>query len=230
MQTLLVEMALALALAGRVGTTPRVSPMMTTSWYDSGVRLRPEVESWYDAGIRLHASTAVDEEMEVLEPVVEEVSEPPPKLTASAEASLAAAAISAVGVLGIDVASFGVIENVDAALLVGGLALSQVDSAGPVGTTLRAVGNVTSFTATEVVMPAAKGVANFYTENEIGYKGRALLEMGIERALYAFDPDRKAREEAEAAAEAAAVAAAAAAAAEQERKDALPWWSPDKYT
>ena len=54
------------------------------------------------------------------------------------------------------------VENLDLALLVGGLALSQVDSATPLGTTLRVTGNVTSTVATEVVIPVAKTTSNFY--------------------------------------------------------------------
>ena len=188
---------------------PPPLPSAVASWYDAGIRLRPTEEG-----------TVPAEEEE------EEEEEPPPKLTASAEASLAAAAISSLAVLGVDVAGAGVVENLDAVVLVGGLALSQVDEQGPVGETLRAVGNATSFVTREAVVPAAKGVSSFYTKNEVGYKARALLEVGIESLLYAVDPRRKAREEAEA----EAARAAAAAAAERARKDALPWWSPEKYS
>ena len=42
--------------------------------------------------------------------------EPPQQLTASAEASLAAALVSAVAVLGVDLASLGIVENFDVAV------------------------------------------------------------------------------------------------------------------
>ena len=56
-----------------------------------------------------------------------------------------------------------------------------------------------------------------------------MLELGIESALYAFDPERRERERAEAAAAAAAAKAAAEAEARRAEKEALPWWDPSKY-
>ena len=211
-----------------------------TSWYDSGVRLTPSeappapavtVTSWYDAGVRLTADEPMPAEPEPA-PVAAPSPPPPPALTASAEASLFAALLSGIAVLGVDVASFGVIENADAALLVGGLALSQVDSAGPVGATLRTLGNVTSFLTLNVAAPTISKAAEVYQENELGYKARALLEMGIEAAIYAADPNRKERDaalQAERQAEIEAERRAAEEAARRAEKDALPWWSPDKY-
>ena len=84
------------------------------------------VTSWYDSGVRLASYTPPAAAHKAMPPPPAPLPPPPPPLTASAEASLAAAAISAVAVLGIDLASFGVVENLDAAVLVGGLALSQV--------------------------------------------------------------------------------------------------------
>ena len=203
------------------------------------------VVSWYDSGVRLAGAPAeVQEEAVVAEmdEVVEEVvappppppppappPPPPPPITASAEASLAAGLISALAVLGVDIASAGIVENFDIAVLVGGLALSQVDSAGPVGTTLRTVGNVTSAVVNKGVIPAATAVSTFWSQNEVGVKSRAVLELGIESALYAFDPERRERERAEAAAAAAAAKAAAEAEARRAEKEALPWWDPSKY-
>ena len=199
-------------------------------------RIAEGVESWYDAGVRLPPVEPEPVEPEPVEPEpeIELKEEPPkPKLTASAEASLAAAAVSGLAVLGIDIAGAGVVEHADAALLVGSIALAQVDNEGPVGETLRVVGNVTSFVGREVVAPTVTTAANVYVENELGYKARALLELGIESALYAADPERRAREkaEAEAAAEAARARAQAEAEAEERAamKEGLPWWSPDKY-
>ena len=185
------------------------------------------VSSWYDRGIRLPSSSATA--ASVAAPAsapAAPAAPPPPPITASAEASLAAALISAIAVLGIDIASVGVVENLDIAVLVGGAALSQVDSQGPVGSTLRLFGNATSFVATKLVGPVAGGVASFWGSNEVGLKARALLELGIENALYTRDPGRKERE----AAEAAARAAAEAAAKRKAEKDALPFWDPNKYS
>ena len=72
--------------------------------------------------------------------------------------------------------------------------------------------------------------ADVYVENELGYKARALLEIGFESALYAIDPERRARERAEAEAAAARAKAAEEAAMRRAAKEGLPWWSPDKYT
>jgi len=222
-----LALASAHALNVRQASLRQSSPRMAAGTQDELLTAPPvapaKVTSWYDAGIRLSAEVA-DEPA----PVVAEAPAPA-KMTASAEASAAAALVSGLAVLGLDIASFGVVENLDAVLLVGGLALSQVDSAGPVGATLRTVGNVTSFATREVVLPVTKGVAGFYSDNEIGYKSRALLEMGIESALFAFDPGRREREAEEAEADRAAAQAAAEAAAEQARRDALPWWDPQKY-
>ena len=101
----------------------------TTSWYDAGVR--PILEDG-------PARPPVEVDLEPIEPPGKK------KLSTSAQAGLAASLLSALAVIGIDIGSVGVVENLDTALLVGGLALSQVDSAGPVGTTLRAIGNATS--------------------------------------------------------------------------------------
>lgn len=188
--------------------------------------------SWYDAGIRLSTEAAAPAEPAAA-PAVQEPAEPDApkaKLTASAEASIAAAGLSALAVLGFDAASFGVIENLDLAVLASGIALSQVDSEGPVGDSLRLAGNATAFVATEVVAPTASGVYNFWEKNELGYKSRALLEIGIENAIYAFDPERREREQAEAAAIQAAEEAAILAEEERLRKEALPWYSLEKYS
>mmetsp|Transcript_32483 Transcript_32483/g.85269 ORF Transcript_32483/g.85269 Transcript_32483/m.85269 type:complete len:280 (-) Transcript_32483:691-1530(-) len=209
-----------------------------SSWYDAGVRLgtsasaasavaSEDVTSWYDSGVRLVAS----DPPVVVEEAAEKVSEtvPKPKLTASAEASFAAALISGLAVVGIDMASLGVVENLDAAVVVGGLALSQVDEEGPIGDTLRAVGNTTTFVAKEVVVPTVTATAKFAEEKELGLNARALLELGIESAIYALDPERKVREQAEREAAEAAARAAAEAAERRAKKDALPWWDPSKY-
>lgn len=186
--------------------------------------------SWYDAGVRLSSPEPEPESATEAEPDAVAEVKAKPKLTASAEASLAAALLSGLAVLGIDIAGAGVIENADAALLVGGIALSQVDEEGPVGETLRTVGNVTSFVVGDVVAPTVSAAADVYTKNELGYKARALLEIGIESALYAVDPDRREREQAETEAERQRAQAAVEAAARQAEKETLPWWSPEKYS
>lgn len=184
------------------------------------------VSSWYDSGIRLPATMA-----SVAAPAAAPAPAPPaaplpPFITASAEASLAAALISAIAVLGLDIASVGVVENFDIAVLVGAAAVSQVDSAGPVGSTLRLVGNATSFVATKVVGPVVGAASSAWSANEFGLKSRALLELAIENALFARDPGRKERELAEAVASKAVEAAAASKA----EKDALPFWDPNKWS
>lgn len=186
------------------------------------------VSSWYDRGIRLPSSpaTTASAAAPASAPATPAAAPPPPPITASAEASLAAALISAVAVLGIDIASVGVVENFDIAVLVGGVALSQVDNQGPLGSTLRLFGNATSFVATKVVAPVVGGASSFWSANEVGLKSRALLELAIENALYARDPGRKEREQAEAAARAAAEEAARRKA----EKDALPFWDPNKWS
>ena len=151
----------------------------TTSWYDAGVR--PILEDG-------PARPPVEVDLEPIEPPGKK------KLSTSAQAGLAASLLSALAVIGIDIGSVGVVENLDTALLVGGLALSQVDSAGPVGTTLRAIGNATSGVfdfSSSVAEPIATSASKFYVDNEVGYKGRALLEMGIQQALGAADPKRR---------------------------------------
>lgn len=183
-----------------------------------------EVSSWYDAGVRLDTPD---------EPINIDWSPPPPppevelepleqtKITASAEASLAAGLLSGIAVLGIDIGGLGVMENLDTAVLVGGIALSQVDEENPVGTTLRTVGNVTSTVATEVVVPTATGVADFVKENELGLKSRAVLELGLEAAILALNPKRK---EAEKLAQ-QYDAAVAVAMEVRAKRDAVPVWS-----
>ena len=190
-------------------------------------RIAEGVGSWYDAGVRMTplevVAPNIEEELELEEP-------PKPKMTASAEASLAAAAVSGLAVLGVDIAGAGIVEHADAALLAGTVVLSQVDNEGPVGETLRTVGNVTSFVGREVVAPTVAAATDVYVENDLGYKARALLEIGFESALYAIDPERRARERAEAEAAAARAKAAEEAAMRRAAKEGLPWWSPDKYT
>jgi len=195
-----------------------------------------EVSSWYDAGIRLGAEVPVEEEVP---------SGPTEAMTkASAQASAVAALISATTVLGIDLAAFGGVENLETALVVGGLALSQIDDAGPVGTTLRKVGNVSSEVFNRAVYPVAKGAFDFYQENELGWKARALLELSLENAFYALSPEAKekalqkeaekqaaeeyARRQAELARQ--AEEAEREAAELQEYKDSLPFWDPQKYS
>lgn len=176
------------------------------------------VSSWYDAGIRL---SVPDEVVTVpSEPSVDLSPMEQTKISASAEASLAAGLLSGIAVLGVDIGGMGVVENLDTAVLVGGLALSQVDSDSPVGTTLRTVGNVTSTVATEVVVPTAKGVNNFVKENELGLKSRAVLELGLEAAILALNPKRK---EAEALTQKYNKAAAAAMKVRAKR-DEVPLW------
>ena len=51
------------------------------------------------------------------------------------------------------------------------------------GATLRGVGSVTSVVGKEVVVPTVKGVTKFWAENEVGYKSRALLELGLKSAI-----------------------------------------------
>jgi len=178
------------------------------------------VTSWYDSGVRLASYTPPAAAHKAMPPPPAPLPPPPPPLTASAEASLAAAAISAVAVLGIDLASFGVVENLDAAVLVGGLALSQVEARGPIGDALRAVGNATSG-ALGAVGGVFRPVGRFWADNEVGLTSRAVLELGLENAIYALDPKRRKAEKAAATAEAAAAAAATLRA----ERDAVPIFS-----
>lgn len=172
--------------------------------------------------------------VEAMEAASEAAARPEPeRLSASAEASLAAALISALAVLGIDLASFGVIENLDAAVAVGAIALSQVDSAGPVGQTLRAVGNTASAVVTKGIVPAAKAVNDFAEKYEVGLTARALLEIGLEKLILkareVADPEAaRMRIEEEKAAKAARKEAEERA-ARQEARDALPFWDLEKY-
>jgi len=172
--------------------------------------------------------------VEAMEAASEAAARPEPeRLSASAEASLAAALISALAVLGIDIASFGVIENLDAAVAVGAIALSQVDSAGPVGQTLRAVGNTASAVVTKGIVPAAKAVGNFAEKYEVGLTARALLEIGLESLILKVrevaDPEEaRMRIEEKKAAEAARKAEEERA-ARQAARDALPFWDLEKY-
>ena len=215
---------------------------VVSSWYDNGIRLAPDepagVESWYDKLQEMEPKAKFSDQWEtspvVPKPPPPPLPPPPPPMTASTEASLAAALISGLAVVGVDLVGAGVVENLDIAVLAGGLALSQVDSAGPVGTTLRTVGNVTSIVANEVVVPVATGLSNFAEKNELGIKARAALEIGIEQAIYAVDElagsgERRAREKAEEEARIAAEKAAAEAARLQAERDAKPWWDPTKY-
>ena len=138
---------------------------------------------------------------------------------------MAAAAISATAVLGFDLASAGAVQNLDVAALVGGLALSQMENDGPVGEVLRTVGNATEFAIKKIAVPGAKAAVDFYADKKVGLRSRALLELGIESAIYALDPKRKQREE-EARKRAEEVAKAAFEAA---RKEALPFWNLGKH-
>lgn len=218
-----------------------------SSWYDAGIRLNSEeptkeevagdgeVSSWYDAGIRL-SSEETKEDVELEDAMEVDALKTPAMMEASTQASLVAALISATTVLGIDLASFGTLENADLALLVGGIALSQVDSGSPLGTTLRTVGNVTSEVFNKGVYPVAKAAADFYEENEVGWTARAVLELGLEKAFYALSPEARERALREAQEKAAAAEAARREAErirlEEERqayKDSLPFWSPEKY-
>ena len=200
--------------------------VMKSVWRDT---LGPA--SWYDTGIRLNIEEtppAADLPPLEVEPSakapIDEVANG--RMTASAEASLAAALISAIAVLGVDVASFGVLENFDAALLVGGLALSQVDSAGPVGTTLRTVGNVTSFAVMDVLVPTVTGIAAFTNDNQLMLRSRALLEMGIESAIYGLNPRRKLQEQLQVQYDEAVVVAEELRA----ERDDLPFWEPTRWS
>ena len=175
--------------------------------------------SWYDAGVRLMPKGVAPPPPPPVEVNLEPIKNQ--GLTASAQASLFAGLLSAVAVLGIDVTSFGVAENFDVAILVGGLALSQMESDGPVGAVLRATGNVTSAVATEVVAPTATIFTRFWRRNEVGYTSRAVLELGLEQAVYAVNPKRRTAERLSQEYEAAATVAATLRA----EKDALPFFA-----
>jgi len=179
------------------------------------------VASWYDAGVRAIPVGPPRPPVEVdLEPIEQPGKE---KLSTSAQASLAAGLLTALAVIGIDIGSVGVVENLDTAVLVGGLALSQVDSAGPVGSTLRAIGNVTTSVAAEVAgiaAPVARWTSRFYVDKEVGYTSRALLEMGLQQALGAVNPKRREAERLSKAYEKAATGASELRA----QRDALSVW------
>jgi len=169
------------------------------------------VSSWYDAGVRLMPEIAVVEEADPL---------PDKGLTASAQASLFAGLFAALAVVGVDLASFGVVENLDAAVLVGGLALSQVDSASPVGSALRGVGGGAEVVGKEVVVPTTKAVGSFVKKNEVGLKTRAVLEIALENAILILNPKRKKLEKLEAAYKEKAASAARLRA----ERDGVPAW------
>ena len=204
----------------------------------------PAVTSWFDFGVRLDglepdageiestvAQAAEADGNEVVAADGNKVAEAEKKepISVSAEASLAAGAISALGVLGIDIASVGVVENMDAALFVGAAVMANVDADNAAGAALRTVGNVTtevvSVTTKEVIKPTAK----FYVENEVGLKSRALLELGIEALIKTIDPKRAEEERRREEAKRRLAEEAARLAARQAEKDALPWWDPSKY-
>ena len=106
----------------------------------------------------------------------------------------------------------------------------RLTGAGKAKLTLRVVGNVSSAIVTEGIIPAATATNDFVEKNELGLKARALLELGIEQAIYAFDPERRERERAEEEARLAAEKAAAERAARKAYKDSLPFWDLEKYS
>ena len=177
--------------------------------------------SWYDAGVRPISEGSARLPVEVdLEPIEKLGKE---KLSTSAQASLAVGLLGALAVIGIDIGSVGIVENLDAAVLVGGLAISQLDDEGPVGTTLRAIGNATSGVVEfsgDVASPFARWASKFYVEKEVGYKGRALLEMGLQQALGAANPKRREAERLSTEYETAATVAAEL----RGQRDALSIW------
>ena len=77
-----------------------------------------------------------------------------------------------------------------------------------------------------VVVPVVKSAADAYVANEVGLKSRALLELGIEEAIYAFDPKRRQAEKLFA--EYEALAAEAAELREQESSYNL--WDSQRWT
>ena len=186
---------------------------LRTAWLKSN-----GTSSWYDAGVRLIAERPARQPVKVeLERLGKE------KLSTSAQASLAVGLLGALAVIGIDLSSVGIVENFDAAILVGGLAISQVDEEGPVGATLRAIGNVTSgaFDLTSsIVSPIANWASDVYVEKDVGYTGRALLELGLQQVLGAANPKQREAERLEAEYEAAATVAAELRA----QRDAVSIW------
>ena len=59
---------------------------------------------------------------------------------------------------------------------------------------LSSVGNATSNAfsiVSDVATPAASWTSRFYIEKEVGYKGRALLEMGLQQVLGAANPKQR---------------------------------------
>ena len=186
---------------------------LRTAWLKSN-----GTSSWYDAGVRLIAERPARQPVKVeLEKLGKE------KLSTSAQASLAVGLLGALAVIGIDLSSVGIVENFDAAILVGGLAISQVDEEGPVGATLRAIGNVTSgaFDLTSsIASPIAKWASDVYVEKDVGYTGRALLELGLQQVLGAANPKQREAERLEAEYEAAATVAAELRA----QRDAVSIW------
>ena len=188
---------------------------LRAAWLKSGT------SSWYDAGVRPISEGSAQLPVEVdLEPIEKIGKE---KLSTSAQASLAVGLLGALAVIGIDIGSVGIVENLDAAVLVGGLAVSQMDDEGPVGTTLRAIGNATSEVfefSSDVASPVAKWASEVYVEKEVGYTGRALLEMGLEQVLGAANPKRREAERLSTEYETAATVAAEL----RGQRDALPVW------
>ena len=95
-----------------------------------------------------------------------------------------------------------------------------MEARGPIGDALRAVGNATSG-ALGAVGGVFRPVGRFWADNEVGLTSRAVLELGLENAIYALDPKRRKAEKAAATAEAAAAAAATLRA----ERDAVPIFS-----
>lgn len=144
--------------------------------------------------------------------------------SASSDAAVAAAALSAMTVLGIDVASLGIAENAELAIATGAVVLAAMDDEGPVGETLRTVGGVSSAVVKEGISAAA-AIGDFAEEHELGLKARAIAELAIQKAIYEIDPKRRERDEAEAAAKKAAEEKAARKA----YKESLPWYNVEKW-
>jgi len=192
---------------------PRLELSEVVSWYDTGIRLNSGVQQLSSSAALQAKNTrpAISKEKEdaadaeaLAKMLNAEVDEEAAKI--SAEATLAAGAVAAIATLGVDLASIDAAAHVDLALFAAGLVASQGDNRGPLGQTIRTVGNLVERTM--------RVTNNFVAENELGLKSRAVLEVAVEEGVKAAR-NRQLEAKKKAAAEAAELAVQAKAAAEE---------------